>query len=89
MKQRYVMIAAMNSDDENYVQTSPSLDNIEADDHILVEFESERTTQLHVGRILEVTEKEIRSTFMRKNVVINLEMCSFIFLKTLIFAFTH
>jgi len=33
------------SDDESYAQTSLSLANIEADDHILAEFESERTTQ--------------------------------------------
>ena len=57
------------SDDESYVQTSLSLDNIEADDHILVEFESEWTTQYYVGRVLEVTEKEIRSTYMRKKML--------------------
>jgi len=54
------------SDDESYVQTSLSLDNSEADDHIFVECESERTKQYYVGRVLEVTEKKIRSTFMRK-----------------------
>jgi len=77
------------SDVESYVQTSLSLDNIEADDHILVALESELTAPYYVGRVLQVTEKVIRSTFMRKNVVINLEVCSFIFLKSLIFAFTY
>jgi len=31
------------SDDESYGQTLLSLDDIEADDHILMEFQSERT----------------------------------------------
>ena len=77
------------SDDESHVQTPLSLDDIDIDDHILVKFESERATQYYVGKVLEVTEKDIRSTFMRKFFLINLKMCSFIFPKTLIFAFTH
>jgi len=51
---------------DNTYTTSLSVGNIEADDHNLVEFESERTTQCYAGRVLEVTEKKIRSIFMRK-----------------------
>ena len=53
------------SDNEGGVQTALSLDSMEVDDHILVAFESDRTTLYFVGRVLEVTE-EIRFTFMRK-----------------------
>ena len=67
------------SDDESHVQTSLSLDDIDIDDHILVKFESERATQYYVGRVLEVTEKDIRSTFMRKKCSDKFENVQFYF----------
>ena len=51
----------------SHVQTSLSSDDIDIDDHILVKFQSKRTTQYYIGGVLEFTKKEIRSTFMRKN----------------------